>query len=85
MPTVHRKSYVGVRSSSSAQLLLYFDVDLMEYLEGMIDDSLVRHPETVIAFGNDLNCNNYSMVDFPTRGNVCLDKCLTNSRDLFST
>ena len=24
------------------------------------------------------------MVDFPTRGNACLDNCLTNRKDLFS-
>ena len=71
----------------------YRDADLMNYLISFVDSVLDKHPDTVIVCGGDVNRLNMQelkalsgwgiMVDFPTRGNACLDNCLTNRRDLF--
>ena len=54
---------------------------------------LLLHPEAAIVCGGDVNRLDMQefkalsgwdfMVDFPTRGNACLDNCLTNRADLF--
>ena len=54
---------------------------------------LDKHPDAVIVCGGDVNRLDMQelkalsgwnvMVDFPTRGNACLDNCLTNRPDLF--
>ena len=58
-----------------------------------VDLVLNKHPEAAIVCGGDVNRLDMQefkalsgwdfMVDFPTRGNACLDNCLTNRADLF--
>ena len=72
----------------------YLESNLMDYLLNRADDILDKVPDAVIVCGGDLNQLNINkleqllgwdaMVDFPTRGNACLDNCLTNRKDLFS-
>ena len=70
----------------------YRDIDLMNYIISFV--GLVnKHPEAAIVCGGDVNRLDMQqfkalsgrdfMVDFPTRGNACLDNCLTNRADLF--
>ena len=71
----------------------YRDADLMNYLISFVDSVLDKHPDTVIVCGGDVNRLDTHelkalsgwdvLVDFPTRGNACLDDCLTNRPDLF--
>ncbi|CAB4026587.1 Hypothetical predicted protein [Paramuricea clavata] len=72
----------------------YLESDLLDYLINISDDVLDKYPDTVIVCGGDLNSLDIkhleelsgwdAMVDFSTRGNACLDNCLTNRIDLFS-
>ena len=72
----------------------YLESDLLDYLINISDDVLDKYPHTVIVCGGDLNSLDIkhieelsgwdAMVDFSTRGNACLDNCLTNRIDLFS-
>ncbi|CAB3989789.1 Hypothetical predicted protein, partial [Paramuricea clavata] len=72
----------------------YLESDLLDYLINISDDVLDNYPDTVIVCGGDLNSLDIkhleelsgwdAMVDFSTRGNACLDNCLTNRIDLFS-
>ena len=65
----------------------YRDVDLINYLINFVDSALDKHPDTVIVCGGDVNRLDRHefkalsgwdiLVDFPTRGNACLDNCLT--------
>ena len=65
--------------------------NLMDYLMNRADDVLDKVPDAVIVCLGDLNQLNINkleqllgwdaMVDFPTRGNACLDNC---RKDLFS-
>ena len=58
----------------------------MDYLLNSTDDILDKVPDVVIVCGGDLNHLNIhnleqllgwdAMVDFPTRGDACLDQCL---------
>jgi hypothetical protein len=64
----------------------------MDYLLSSTDDILDKVPDAVMLGDlNHLNIHNLeqllgwgAMVDFPTRGDACLDQCLTNRSDLFS-
>ena len=72
----------------------YLESDLLDYLINISDDVLDKYPDTVIVCEGDLNSLDIkhleelsgwdAMVDFSTRGNACLDNCLTNRIDLFS-
>ena len=65
----------------------------MNYIISFVDLVLNKHPEAAIVCGGDVNRLDMQqfkalsgwdfMVDFPTRGNACLDNCLTNRADLF--
>ena len=65
----------------------------MNYVISFVDFVLNKHPEAAIVCGGDVNRLDMQefkalsgwdfMVDFPTRGNACLDNCLTNRADLF--
>ena len=69
------------------------DIVLMNYTISFVDLVLNKHPEAAIVCGGDVNRLDMQqfkalsgwdfMVDFPTRGNACLDNCLTNRADLF--
>ena len=71
----------------------YRYIDLMNYIIFFVDFVLNKHPEASIVCGGDVNRLDMQefkalsgwdfMVDFPTRGNACLDNCLTNGADLF--
>ena len=71
----------------------YRYIDLMNYIISFVDFVLNKHPEANIVCGGDVNRLDMQefkalsgwdfMVDFPTRGNACLDNCLTNGADLF--
>ena len=71
----------------------YRDIDLMNYIISFVDLVLNKHPEAAIVCGGDVNRLDMQefkvfsswdfMVDFPTRGNACLDNCLTNRADQF--
>ena len=60
---------------------------------GFVLSVLEKHPDAVIVCGGDLNqldmldCKALSgwsfLVEFPKRGNACLDNCLTIRPDLF--
>ena len=73
--------------------LSYRDIDLMNYIISFVDLVLNKHPEAAIVCGGNVNrldmqeFNALSgwdfIVDFPKRGNACLDNCLTNRTDLF--
>ena len=68
----------------------YRDIDLMNYVISFVD---FVDPEAAIVCGGDVNRLDMQefkalsgwdfMVDFPTRGNACLNNCLTNRADLF--
>ena len=70
----------------------YRYIDLMNYIIFFVDFVLNKHPEANIVCGGDVNRLDMQefkalfgwdfMVDFPTRGNACLDNCLTNRADL---
>ena len=72
----------------------YLEDNLMDHLLSRADDILDKVPVAVIVFGGDLNQHNINkleqllgwdaLVDFSTRGNACLDNCLTSRKDLFS-
>ena len=73
----------------------YLESDLLDYLINISDDVVLdKYPDTVIVCGGNLNSLDIkhleelsgwdAMVDFSTRGNACLDNCLTNRIDLFS-
>lgn len=65
----------------------------MNYLVDFVDNALDKHPETVVVCGGDLNRLDLdrlqvmsgwnALVNFPTRGDACLNNCLTNRSDLF--
>ena len=65
------------------------------YVIGFLDSVLEKHPEAVIVCGGDLNqldmqefkaLSGWSfLIEFPTRGNACLDNCLTNRHMLMKT
>lgn len=71
----------------------YRDIDLQNYVIGFVDSILDEEPHTVIVCGGDLNRLDlqefkalsgwHVLFDFPTRGDACLDNCLTNRPDLF--
>ncbi|XP_028414902.1 uncharacterized protein LOC114537989 [Dendronephthya gigantea] len=71
----------------------YPEGDIMNYIVNFADNVLDNLPGTVIVCGGDLNKLNVkrleelsgwtTLVDFPTRGNSCLDNCLVNWSDLF--
>lgn len=70
----------------------YRYIDLMNYIIFFVDFVLNKHAEANIVCGGDVNRLDIQefkalfgwdfMVDFPTRGNACLDNCLTNRADL---
>lgn len=71
----------------------YRDLDLINYIISFVDIVLNKHPEAAIVCGGDVNRLDMQefkalsgwdfVVDFPTRGNACLDNCMTNRADLF--
>ena len=74
--------------------IIWRATQVLDYLINISDDVLDKYPDTVIVCGGDLNSLDIkhleelsgwdAMVDFSTRGNACLDNCLTNRIDLFS-
>lgn len=72
----------------------YRDADLMNYLISLMDSVLDKHPDMVIVCTEDVKrlymqelkalSGWVIMINFPTRGNACLDNCLTNKLDLFA-
>ena len=66
----------------------------MSHIINFLDNTLDKDPNTVFVCGGDLNHLDLNrlqsmsgwkaLVDFPTRGDACLDNCLTNSPDLFN-
>lgn len=66
----------------------------MSHLINFFDNPLDKDPNTVFACGGDLNHLNLNglqsmsgwkaLVDFPTRGDVFLDNCLTDRPDIFN-
>ena len=72
----------------------YQECDLMSHIINFLDNTLDKDPNTVFVCGGDLNHLDLNrlqsmsgwkaLVDFPTRGDACLDNCLTNSPDLFN-
>ncbi|CAB4023089.1 RNA-directed DNA polymerase from transposon X-element, partial [Paramuricea clavata] len=91
LPTGNRMSIYGLYHPPRHN---YLESDLLDYLINISDDVLDKYPDTVIVCGGDLNSLDIkhleelsgwdAMVDFSTRGNACLDNCLTNRIDLFS-
>ncbi|CAB4026139.1 RNA-directed DNA polymerase from transposon X-element, partial [Paramuricea clavata] len=91
LPTGNRMSIYGFYHPPRHN---YLESDLLDYLINISDDVLDKYPDTVIVCGGDLNSLDIkhleelsgwdAMVDFSTRGNACLDNCLTNRIDLFS-
>jgi hypothetical protein len=73
----------------------YLECDLMNYIVNFVDNRLDNLPGTVVVCGGDINQLNVkcleelpegqlaALVNFPTRGNSCLDNCLVNRNDLF--
>ena len=71
----------------------YRDSGIMNYLISFVDSVLDKHPDAVIVCGGDVNRLDMQelkalsgwniMVDFPTRGNACLENCFTNRPDVF--
>ena len=90
LPSGHRMLICGLYNPPKHK---YRDADLMNYLISFVDSVLDKHPDTVIVCGGDVNRLDMqalkalsgwdTMVDFPTRGNACLDNFLTNRLDLF--
>ena len=74
----------------------YQECDLMSHLIHFLDNTPDKDPNTVFVCGGDLNHLDLNrlqsmsgwkaLVDFPTRGDACLDNCLsmTNRPDLFN-
>ena len=72
----------------------YLESNLMDHQLNRADDVLDKLLDDVIFcrdFLHQLNINKLeqllecdTMVDFPTRGNACLDNCQTSRKDLFS-
>ena len=72
----------------------YQGCNLMSHLINFLDNTLDKDPNTVFACGGDLNHLDLNglqsmsswkaLVDLPTRGDVCLDNCLTNRPDIFN-
>ncbi|XP_068757446.1 uncharacterized protein [Montipora capricornis] len=72
----------------------YKECDLMDHVIEILDNELEQDPHISIVLGGDLNQLNLSrletmsglksLVDFPTRGESCLDNYLTNREDLFN-
>ena len=65
----------------------YQECDSMSHIINFLDNTLDRDPNTV--FVCDLNrlqsmSGWRALVDFPTRGDACLDNCLTNRPRLFN-
>ena len=60
----------------------YQELYLMGHLIHFLDNTLDNDPSTVFVCGGDLN--HLALVDFPTRGDACMDNCLTNRPDLFN-
>ena len=66
----------------------------MSHLINFLDNTLDKDPNTVFVCGGGLNhldlnglqsmSSRKALVDFPTRGDACLDNCLTNHPDLFN-
>ena len=90
LPTGHRMLICGLYHPPKFR---YQECELMHYLVNLIDNTLDKHPNTVIVCGGDLNQLNLTqlqcltglsvLVDFPTRGESFPDNCLTNRPDLF--
>ena len=72
----------------------YQPADFLQYLTHLMDNALDQHPGLTMVAGGDVNrldTNELivmtgwdSLVDFPTRGDVYLDKVFTNRPDLFA-
>ena len=90
LPSGHRMLICGIYNPPKHK---YCDLDIMNYLISFVDSVLDKHPDAVIVCGGNVNRLDMQelkalsgwnvMVDFPTRGNACLDNCLTNRPDLF--
>ena len=71
---------------------LYQESDLIDFISGMSEDFVDCHP--AVLYGGDVNYLDLellstmsgltALVDFPTRGDACLDNCVTNTPQLFS-
>ena len=91
LPGDHKMLICGVYNPPKAK---YQEIDLLNYLTEKMDDFLDTNPDGVVMCGGDFNnlktenlTTNIGLdviVDFPTRNNAILDKCLTNRADLFT-
>ena len=73
---------------------IYPEDDLIEYVTDTVDEFLGHRPGGLVVCGGDLNrldleklsslSSLRALVDFPTRGDSILDKCLTNNEAFFS-
>ena len=91
LPKGHRFVICGVYHPPKFN---YAEIDLMNHLVNTVDNILDKHPQTVVLCGGDVNKLDIkrfeemsgwnALVNFPTRGNSCLDNCFTNRTDLFS-
>ena len=90
LPSGNRMLITGIYNPPKHK---YKDADLMSYVIELVDFQLDKHPNTLVLCGGDLNRLDMheframsgwnALVDFPTRGDACLDNCLTNRQDLF--
>ena len=92
LPSGHRFLICGFYNPPKHQ---YREQDLIDYIISLMDNELEKHPDSVLLCGGNVNCldlhefqalsGSNVMVDFPTRGNACLDNCFTNRNDLFGS
>ena len=92
LPSGHRFLIFGFYNPPKHQ---YREQDLIDYIISLMDNESEKHPDLVLLCGSDVNCLDVHefqalsgwnvMVDFPTRGNACLDNCFTNRADLFGS
>ena len=91
LPSGHRKLISALYNPPKYN---YQECDLISHIINFLDNTLNKDPNTVFVCGGDLNLLDLNrlqsmsgwkaLVDFPTRGDACLDNCLTNSSDLFN-
>ena len=90
LPSGHRMLISGLYNPPKHN---YRDSELMSYIISIVDNVLDNHPNAVMICGGDLNRLDLqefkalsgwdALVGFPTRGDACLDNCITNRVDLF--
>ena len=92
LPSGHRFLICGFYYPPKHQ---YREQDITDYIISLMDNELEKHPHSVLLCPGDVNCLDMHklkalsgwnvMVDFPTKGNACLDNCFTNRADLFGS